>query len=58
MEFQSTKGTVEASFPVPQLTIDYPPAFQFCQVLRVGDKKWETARTQVGGRKNNQRGGP
>lgn len=30
VEFQSTKGTVEAILPVPQLTTNHSPAFQFC----------------------------
>lgn len=37
MEFQSTKGAVEASLPVPQLTTNHSPAFQFCQVLLLWD---------------------
>lgn len=39
MEFQSTKGTVEARLPVPQLTTNHSPAFQFCQVLLLGDSR-------------------
>lgn len=37
MEFQSTKGTVEASLPVPQHNTNHSPAFQSCQVLLLGD---------------------
>lgn len=49
MEFQSTKGAVGVSPPVPQLTTNQPPTFWFCQVLHAGDRKWETARAQMGG---------
>lgn len=44
------------------LCLNLPPttllAFQFCQVLRAGDQKWETARAQTGVGEKNQRGGP
>lgn len=40
--------------PVPPLSTNHPPAFQFCQVLRAGDRE-ETARAQMGGRRKTKR---
>lgn len=45
--FQSTKCTVRASFPVPQLTTNHCLAFQFCQVLLTGG---QVGDCQEGGR--------
>lgn len=39
-----------AGLPVPPLSTNHPPAFQFCQVLHAGDRE-ETARAQMGGRR-------
>lgn len=47
---------------VALLCLNLPPttlfAFLFCQVLHAGDKKWETARAQMGVGEKNQKGGP
>lgn len=39
-----------AGLPVPPLSTNHPPAFQFRQVLHAGDRE-ETARAQMGGRR-------
>lgn len=43
-----------AGLPVPPLSTNHPPAFQFCQVLHAGDRE-ETARAQMGGRRKTKR---
>lgn len=48
VEFQSTKGTVEASLPVPQLTTNHSPAFQSCQVLLVRGLMGEERKARGG----------
>lgn len=48
VEFQSTKGTVEAVLPVPRLTTNHSPAFQFCQVLLVRGLMGEERKARGG----------
>lgn len=48
VEFQSTKGTVEAVLPVPRLTTNHSPAFQFCQVLLVRELMGEERKARGG----------